>query len=369
MTSDVATPATEMSAASGRGQAHSTAGFKALLLGSIGVVYGDIGTSPLYALREAVTAASSGSGAVTPQAVLGVVSLILWALIVVVTLKYVVILLRADNHGEGGTLALMALAQRAVTRAAGTIVLLGIISGALFYGDAVITPALSVLSAVEGIKLVTAAFDPYVVPITVVILLALFAAQSRGTARVAAFFGPIMSIWFAVIAIAAIDPIMQHPEVLFALNPLHAVSFMLHHGIVGFVTLGAVFLAVTGAEALYADLGHFGKRPIQTAWLFIVLPSLALNYLGQGALLVANPRAVENPFFLMFPDWALLPMVSLATVATVIASQAVITGAYSLTRQAIQLGLLPRFEVRHTSEAHSGQIYIPRINMLLLVAV
>jgi len=370
MTSDVAASAAETSAANGHGDTHSTASFKALMLGSIGVVYGDIGTSPLYALREAVVAASSGDpGRVTPIAVFGVVSLILWALIVVVTLKYVVILLRADNNGEGGTLALMALAQRAVTRAAPTIVLLGIISGALFYGDAVITPALSVLSAIEGIKLVTATFDPYVVPITVLILLALFAVQSRGTARVAAFFGPIMTIWFGVLAIGAIPPILRHPEVLYALNPIYAMSFMLHHGIIGFVTLGAVFLAVTGAEALYADLGHFGKRPIQTAWLLIVLPSLALNYLGQGALLLAKPHGVENPFFLMFPAWALLPMVSLATVATVIASQAVITGAYSLTRQAIQLGLLPRFEVRHTSEAHSGQIYIPRINMLLLVAV
>jgi len=369
MPSDVVVPAAETTAAHGRGSAHSTAGFKALLLGSVGVVYGDIGTSPLYALREAVIAASGPSGVVNPQAVLGVLSLILWALIVVVTLKYVLILLRADNHGEGGTLALMALAQRAVKYGASTIVLLGIISGALFYGDAVITPALSVLSAIEGIKLVTAAFDPYVVPLTVVILLALFAVQSRGTARVAAFFGPVMCVWFAVLAIAAIAPIMRHPEVLFALNPLHAVGFMLSHGVIGFVTLGAVFLAVTGAEALYADLGHFGKRPIQTAWLFIVLPSLALNYLGQGALVIGDPKAVENPFFLMFPDWALLPMVCLATAATVIASQAVITGAYSLTRQAIQLGLLPRFEIRHTSEAHSGQIYIPRINMLLLVSV
>ena len=369
MTSDVVVPAAETTAANGRVDAHSTAGFKALMLGSIGVVYGDIGTSPLYAFREAVTAASGPSGTVSPLAVLGVLSLILWALIIVVTLKYVLILLRADNHGEGGTLALMALAQRAVGRGAGTIVLLGIISGALFYGDAVITPALSVLSAIEGIKLVTAAFDPYVVPLTVIILLVLFAVQSRGTARVAAFFGPVMCIWFAVIAIAAIPPIMRHPEVLFALNPLHAVSFMVHHGVIGFVTLGAVFLAVTGAEALYADLGHFGKRPIQTAWLFIVLPSLALNYLGQGALVIADPKGVENPFFLMFPDWALIPMVALATLATVIASQAVITGAYSLTRQAIQLGLLPRFEIRHTSEAHSGQIFMPRVNSLLLIAV
>src|SRR5712672_565196 len=369
MSSESAITAAETPAANGHGEAHSTAGFKALMLGSIGVVYGDIGTSPLYALREAVVAASGSAGTVSPQAVLGVLSLILWALIIVVTLKYVLILLRADNHGQGGTLALMALAQRALGNGAGAIVLLGIISGALFYGDAVITPALSVLSAIEGIKLVTAAFEPYVVPLTVVILFALFAVQSRGTARVGAFFGPVMLVWFAVIGVAALLPIARHPEVLFAINPLYAVSFMIHHGIIGFVTLGAVFLAVTGAEALYADLGHFGKRPIQTAWLFIVLPSLALNYLGQGALVIADPRAIENPFFLMFPDWALLPMVGLATAATVIASQAVITGAYSLTRQAIQLGLLPIFEIRHTSETHSGQIYIPRINMLLLIGV
>jgi len=368
MTTDVVVPPTETTAASGHGEAHSTASFAALTLGSIGVVYGDIGTSPLYALREAVTAASAG-GEVTVQAVLGVVSLILWALIIVVTLKYVVILLRADNNGEGGTLALMALAQRGMAKAGGAIVLLGIISGALFYGDAFITPALSVLSAIEGIKLVTSAFDTYVVPITVLILLALFAVQSRGTARVAAFFGPVMLVWVLVIGLSAVPSIVRRPEILFAINPFYAVSFMFHHGIIGFVTLGAVFLAVTGAEALYADLGHFGKRPIQTAWLFIVLPALALNYLGQGAVVIANPKAVENPFFLMFPDWALIPMVALATVATVIASQAVITGAYSLTRQAIQLGLMPRFEVRHTSEAHSGQIFIPRVNRMLLIAV
>ena len=368
MTSEVAAPAPETAAAAGHGDVHSTASFGALTLGSIGVVYGDIGTSPLYALRQAVVAASAG-GQATSQGVLGVLSLILWALIIVVTLKYVVILLRADNHGEGGTLALMALAQRGVTKAAGTIVLLGIISGALFYGDAVITPALSVLSAIEGIELVTESLDPYVVPITILILVALFAVQSRGTARVAAFFGPIMLVWFLVIGLAALPAIARQPEVLLSLNPLHAVSFMLHHGVIGFVTLGAVFLAVTGAEALYADLGHFGKRPIQAAWLFIVLPSLALNYLGQGALVIADPKAIANPFFLMFPEWSLLPMVGLATVATVIASQAVITGAYSLTRQAIQLGLMPRFEIRHTSEARSGQIYIPRINRMLLIAV
>ena len=280
------------------------------------------------------------------------------------------ILLRADNNGEGGTLALMALAQRAVGGNAGVIVLLGIICGALFYGDAVITPALSVLSAIEGIKLVTEAFEPYVVPLTLIILLALFAVQSRGTARVASLFGPIMCV------VVRRDCVRRDhrrscgiPKCCRRSIRFYAVSFMLHHGIIGFVTLGAVFLAVTGAEALYADLGHFGKRPIQTAWLFIVLPSLALNYFGQGALVIADPRAIENPFFLMFPEWALIPMVALATIATVIASQAVITGAYSLTRQAIQLGLMPRFEIQHTSEAHSGQIYIPKINLMLFLAV
>ncbi|AMA57579.1 potassium transporter Kup [Bradyrhizobium sp. CCGE-LA001] len=370
MTSDAVIPALETAAANGHGEAHTTAGFGALALGSIGVVYGDIGTSPLYAFREAVLAASGAEGVPTPAAVLGVVSLILWALIVVVTLKYVVILLRADNNGEGGTLALMALAQRAVGTGGATVVLLGIISGALFYGDAVITPALSVLSAIEGMKDVTLRFEPYIVPLTVVILVALFAVQSRGTARVAAFFGPIMCVWFAVLAAAAIHPIIEQPQVLLALNPLYAVSFMLSHGIIGFVTLGAVFLAVTGAEALYADLGHFGKRPIQTAWLVIVLPSLALNYLGQGALVLGDPGAIVSPFFQLFPQGFFRGcMVVLATMATVIASQAVITGAYSLTRQAIQLGLLPRFEIRHTSEAHSGQIFIPRINQLLLLAV
>ena len=369
MTSDNAIGAAETPAANGHGEVHSTAGFTGLMVGSIGVVYGDIGTSPLYAFREAITAAGATATAVNSAAVLGVLSMILWALLIVVTLKYVIILLRADNNGEGGTLALMALAQRALGSSGGIIVFLGIVSGALFYGDAVITPALSVLSAIEGMKLVTAAFDPYVVPLTVTILIILFAVQSRGTARVAAFFGPIMVIWFAVIAIAAIPPIVQHPEVLLALNPFYAVDFLFHHGVIGLVTLGAVFLAVTGAEALYADLGHFGKRPIQTAWLAIVLPSLALNYLGQGALVIGDSATVENPFFLMYPDWALVPMVLLATAATVIASQAVITGAYSLTRQAIQLGLMPRFEITHTSEIHAGQIYIPKVNLLLLIAV
>ena len=369
-TSSLSTVATPRAAqVDGHGETQVRSAFWGLTVGSIGVVYGDIGTSPLYALREAVLASAGSTGEVSREAVFGVLSLILWALMIVVTLKYVIILLRADNNGEGGTLALMALAQRALRRGANVIVLCGIISAALFYGDAVITPALSVLSAVEGLKVVTPAFDSYVVPLTIVVLVALFTVQSRGTAKVAAFFGPIMVIWFVVIAIPGVASVAADPEVLLAFNPLHAVSFLARHGLIGLVTLGAVFLAVTGAEALYADLGHFGRRPIQTAWLGLVLPSLALNYLGQGALVLANPRSLENPFFLLYPDWALLPMVVLATVATVIASQAVISGAYSLSQQAIQLGLLPRLEIRHTSEAHYGQIYMPRVNTLLLVGV
>jgi KUP system potassium uptake protein len=359
--------------ANGVGAAPSRAGLWGLALGSIGVVYGDIGTSPLYALRAAVVAASGPQhGALDRATVLGVVSLILWALFIIVTLKYVVILLRADNNGEGGTLTLMALASRAVGRvgrAATVVALLGIVSAALFYGDAVITPALSVLSAVEGIDVATPAFHEYVVPLTVVILLVLFAVQSRGTAKVAALFGPIMMVWFIAIALPGLGWIAADPGVLWALNPVYGIYFLLGHGMIGLYTLGAVFLAVTGAEALYADLGHFGRRPIQVAWIVVVLPSLAVNYLGQGALVFAHPAAIENPFYLLYPDWALMPMVVLATVATVIASQAVITGAYSLTSQAIQLGLLPRFEVRHTSAEQAGQIYMPRVNGLLLCGV
>src|SRR6516225_5494453 len=343
--------------------------FWALTVGSIGVVYGDIGTSPLYALREAVTAAGGTGGSMTREAVLGVLSLILWALIIIVTLKYVLILLRADNGGEGGTLALMALAQRALGGHAGTVALCGIISAALFYGDAMITPALSVLSAVEGLKVATPAFDPYIVPLTIIILVALFAVQSTGTARVAAFFGPVTSLWFVAIAIPGILAVIGDPEILLAFNPLLGLRFLLRHGMIGLVTLGAVFLAVTGAEALYADLGHFGRKPIQTAWLAFVFPALGLNYLGQGALLLGDPTTIENPFFLLYPSWAQLPMIVLATAATVIASQAVITGAYSLTHQAIQLGLLPRVEIRHTSETREGQIYLPRVTTLLLLGV
>jgi KUP system potassium uptake protein len=365
----MSTTVAAQSAALETNKEQSPAGFWTLTLGSVGVVYGDIGTSPLYALREAVNAAVGPQGTITREPVLGVLSLILWALIVVVTLKYVLILLRADNNGEGGTLALMALAQRGMRKGAGTIVLCGIISAALFYGDAMITPALSVLSAIEGLKVETPAFEPYIVPITIVILIALFAVQSRGTAKVAAFFGPITIIWFFAIAIAGIVAVARDPAILLSFNPVYGVAFLTEHGMIGLVTLGAVFLAVTGAEALYADLGHFGRKPIQAAWVGLVLPSLAVNYLGQGAFLLANPKAIENPFFLLYPDWALLPMVALATAATVIASQAVITGAYSLSQQAIQLGLLPRLEIRHTSEAHYGQIYMPRVNTFLLMGV
>jgi KUP system potassium uptake protein len=349
-------------------QEHPRAGFWGLTLGAIGVVYGDIGTSPLYALRESVLAAVGPNAAAGEMVVLGILSLIIWALILVVTVKYVMILLRADNNGEGGTLALMALANRAVGGSS-ILVLLGIISGALFYGDAMITPALSVLSAIEGLKLATPAFDPYVVPITALILVTLFAVQSRGTAKVAALFGPITLIWFIAIAGAGVPQIAQNPMVLLAFNPIYGVSFLLTHGVIGFMTLGAVFLVVTGAEALYADLGHFGKLPIRAAWLAVALPALTINYLGQGALVLADPKAIENPFFLLYPDWALLPMIALATAATVIASQAVITGAYSITQQAIQLGLLPRLEIRHTSESLIGQIYMPKVNTLLLIGV
>src|SRR3984893_14100620 len=353
----------------GNGPAHLKTAFLGLTVGSIGVVYGDIGTSPLYALREAVSASIEPGGMVNRAAVFGVLSLILWALIVTVTLKYVIVLLRADNHGEGGTLALMALGQRALRRGANASVLCGIISAALFYGDAMITPALSVLSAIEGLKIATPAFDRYVVPITVAILLLLFLVQSSGTARVASFFGPVTHISLLLIAISGAVAVASDPEILFAFNPVYGVSFLANHGIIGLITLGAVFLAVTGAEALYADLGHFGRKPIQAAWTGLVLPSLALNYLGQGALVLSEPKAIENPFFLLYQQWALLPVVGLATAATVIASQAVITGAYSITQQAIQLGLLPRFEIRHTSEAQYGQIYMPRVNSFLLVGV
>ncbi|MDB5642854.1 MAG: kup, partial [Hyphomicrobiales bacterium] len=338
-----------------------------LTVGSIGVVYGDIGTSPLYALRESL-AHTHGVG--TPEGnVLGVVSLLIWALFLIVTIKYVAFLMRADNRGEGGTLALMALAQGALGRRSGAVLALGIVGASLFTGDAIITPAISVLSAVEGLKLVTPLFDPYVLPITFVILITLFMVQSHGTGRVAGFFGPIMIVWFVTLALMGLSHIGDAPRILFAFNPVHGVRFLFSHGMLSFVVMGSVFLAVTGAEALYADMGHFGRRPIQIAWTGFVLPALILNYLGQGALMLNTPTAIENPFFLLAPEWAVLPLVILATVATVIASQATITGAFSLARQAIQLGLLPRLEITHTSDKLEGQIFIPRVNRILLIGV
>ncbi len=345
-----------------------TSGFWALALGSIGVVFGDIGTSPLYAFRASVSDASH-SEAVSRIMVLGVLSMILWALFIVVTAKYVLLLLRADNNGEGGTLSLMALGQRALGRRSLFLLSLGVVGASMFLGDSMITPAISVLSAVEGLKLAAPTLEHYVVPLTVFILVVLFAVQSRGTARVAAYFGPVMVVWFATLGVLGLIHIADDPSVLIAINPYYAVHFLLGHGTIGLVTLGAVFLAVTGGEALYADLGHFGRKPIQAAWLYFVLPSLLLNYFGQGALVLSHPEAIENSFYRMVPDVLLLPMVVLDTAATVIASQAVITGAYSLTRQAIQLGLLPRFEIRYTSESHAGQIYLPRVNTLLLIGV
>ena len=342
--------------------------FWALTLGCVGVVYGDIGTSPLYAFREAVVAAQ-GSGLATRGIVLGVLSLIVWSLIIVVTLKYIVLLLRMDNNGEGGTMSLTALAFRAVGRRSTTVLILGIIGAAMFYGSSLITPALSVLSAVEGLTVVTPRFEPYVLPITIALLVGLFAVQSRGTGRVSVLFGPITTVWFVAIALTGALHIADDPGVLAAINPYYAITFVAGNGMIGLITLGAVFLVVTGSEALYADLGHFGRKPIQTAWFYLVLPALLINYFGQGALVLSNPEAIANPFYRLVPDMLLLPMVVLATVATVIASQAVITGAYSITHQAIQLGLLPRLEIRHTSAALYGQIYIPRVNFLLLIGV
>jgi len=353
-------PATDVTAARKR--------FWALALGSVGVVYGDIGTSPLYAFREALIHTASLEPVTQPM-VLGVLSMILWALIIIVTTKYVILLLRADNNGEGGALSLMALTRRAMAKRSGFVLGLGIIGAALFYGDAVVTPAISVLSSVEGLKLVTPIFDPYVVPITIGIILALFLVQSRGTAKVAVFFGPIMVVWFLALAVTGASHIADEPAVFLAFNPAYAVEFLLEHRTVGIIALGSVLLAVTGAESLYADLGHFGRKPIQMAWAILVFPSLTLNYLGQGALVLSRPEALENPFFLLAPDWGLIPMVILATMATAIAAQAVITGAFSLTRQAIQLGILPRMEIRHTSGEHAGQIYLPRVNKLMLATV
>jgi len=342
----------------------------ALTLGALGVVYGDIGTSPLYTIKE--TFSPAHGVALNEPNLVGAVSVILWGLMFVVTLKYVILILRADNRGEGGIMALTALAAKA----AGTtprrrllLLLVGVVGASLFYGDSIITPAISVLSAVEGLEVVTPALKPYVVPLSLVILIALFAVQRLGTGLVGKLFGPIIALWFIVLAIAGVLQIMQQPAILAALNPLNAADFIRNQGWRVFVVLGAIVLAFTGAEALYADLGHFGKRPIQIAWTGLVLPALALNYMGQGALLMRDPAALEHPFYHLFSGGLLIPAVFLATAATVIASQAVITGAYSLTQQAVQMGLLPRMQMMYTSAKEMGQIYLPMVNWLLLAAV
>ncbi|KAA1178259.1 potassium transporter Kup [Rhizobium tropici] len=338
-----------------------------LALGSIGVVYGDIGTSPLYAFREALKPVAADG--LTRGEVISVVSLMFWTLTIIVTIKYVLFLLRADNDGEGGTLSLLALLMKTANGHTAILMLLGLLGAALFLGDAMITPALSVLSAVEGLKLVTPQLSDYIVPISVAILALLFAIQSHGTGAVARFFGPITALWFIIIGLAGVMHISDDYSILAALNPWYAISFLIREGFLGIVVLGAVFLTVTGAEALYADLGHFGRRPIQWAWFVVVFPSLALNYFGQGALVLREPMAMSDPFFLMFPHWAILPVVILATLATIIASQAVITGAFSLTRQAIHLGFLPRMEILFTSETNTGQIFLPSVNTVLFFGV
>jgi KUP system potassium uptake protein len=340
-----------------------------LVVSAIGVVFGDIGTSPLYTMREAF---GLGGLPLDDATVLGVLSLVFWALLVIVTIKYVAVIMQADNQGQGGVLALATLALRGL-RAGGrrqrVAVVLAMVGAALFYGDGIITPAISVLSAVEGLKVATPAFEPYVVPIAIAILVGLFLVQRRGTGGVGKLFGPVMCIWFATLAVLGLWQILGHPSVLRALNPIYAVALFASQGWQAFVALGAVVLAVTGAEALYADMGHFGRWPIRFAWFSFVLPALLLNYFGQGALLIQDPGAVVNPFYRLAPPWALYPMVVLATWATVIASQAVISGAFSLTRQAIQLGYLPRLEIRHTSEQEIGQVYLPRVNWALMVAI
>jgi KUP system potassium uptake protein len=342
----------------------------ALTLGALGVVYGDIGTSPLYVMKTVFDPVNGL--ALNPANLIGIVSLIFWSLMVVVTLKYVTLIMRADNHGEGGIMALLALAASSVAdkpKLRHVLLMSGVFGAALFYGDGVITPAISVLSAVEGLELAVPSLTPYLVEITLVILVALFMLQRHGTAGIGAVFGPVMVAWFVVLAASGLIHLLSAPAILAALNPLAGLAFALHHRWIAFVALGSVVLALTGAEALYADMGHFGAGPVRLSWFAVVLPALALNYFGQGALLLADPGALENPFFRMFPQWALVPMVLLATVATVIASQAVISGAFSMTKQAIQLGFLPRMRILHTSDREIGQIYVPAVNTALLVAV
>jgi KUP system potassium uptake protein len=339
-----------------------------LMLAALGVVYGDIGTSPLYAVRQSLLAFDDTSEA----AIFGVLSLIFWSLVLVVTVKYVIFIMRADNRGEGGLLALTALVLRTTNRDHNRYLWImgaGLVGAALFYGDGVITPAISVLSAVEGLKVATPLFEPYVIPISLMLLFVLFMVQRRGTAVVGGLFGPVMLVWFAVLALLGLWGIAQQPRILLALNPVYGIAVLFGAPWRGFIMLGAVFLAVTGAETLYADMGHFGRRALRRAWLVLVFPALVLNYFGQGALLLGNPAALENPFYKLTPEWGLYPLVVLASIATIIASQAVISGAFSITRQAIQLGYLPRLEVRHTSATEIGQVYVPPINWGLLIAV
>ena len=339
-----------------------------LTIAALGVVYGDIGTSPLYAVRQSL----ADFGDLSEPAILGVLSLIVWALALIVTVKYVIVIMRADNRGEGGLLALTALVLRTARRGQRRyiwIMAAGLVGAALFYGDGVITPAITVLGAVEGLKVATPLFEPYVIPISLVLLAGLFLMQSRGTASVGRLFGPVMLVWFAVLALLGIRGIVQQPRILLALDPLYGLAILLDGSWRGFVMLGAVFLAVTGTEALYADMGHFGRTALRTAWLRLVFPALLLNYFGQGAVLLGNPQAIENPFYRLAPEWGLYPLAVLAATAAIIASQAVISGAFSITRQAVQLGYLPRLEVHHTSEQEIGQVYVPRINTFLLVAV
>ncbi|MFM7025720.1 MAG: potassium transporter Kup [Limnohabitans sp.] len=341
----------------------------ALTLGAIGVVYGDIGTSVLYAMKEVF---ASGHVKFTPENVYGILSIFFWTLTTIVSVKYVTLVLRADNHGEGGLVAMLALASRSVRdrpRLRKVLLIVGIFGTCLFYGDGVITPAISVLSAVEGLEVVSPAFSKFVIPLTLIILLVLFWVQKRGTAGIGKFFGPITVVWFVTIAVLGISHIVKQPQILWAISPHHAIGFIWNNPGTTFIILGAVVLCVTGGEALYADMGHFGKKPIRLAWFSVVMPSLTLNYFGQGALLLAEPEAVKNPFYMMAPDWALLPLVGLATMATVIASQALISGAFSVTKQVIQLGFLPRLQVQHTSETDTGQIYMPFVNWGLFVAI
>jgi KUP system potassium uptake protein len=338
-----------------------------LVLGCIGVVYGDIGTSPLYAMRESLHAASYDG--LSRDDVIGVISLLIWTLILIVTVKYVALIMRADNKGEGGTLSLVALVQRALNKRPGWLLAIGVIGISLFFGDAMITPAMSVLSAVEGLDLVAPSMGPFVLPLTLVIILGLFLFQSQGTERVAILFGPIMVVWFLVMAALGIYHLSDDLSILTAFNPAHALGFLVTNGKASFFVLGSVFLAVTGGEALYADMGHFGRRPIRLAWALLVFPALTLSYLGQGALVLAHPETFHNPFFLMAPDFLLLPLVLLSVAATIIASQAVISGAFSMMHQAVQMGLLPRLEIRHTSETTLGQIYLPKVNLILMVGV